>query len=182
MKNNIIFASIYTPSLSTMLTWACFSILMGCATKKSVSNQDIKKDSIIIENKIVQIDTIYKERIKTIFEQVNNDVLIPCDSSNFTQSFESGKIKYKIIKEKGSVRVVFRRDSSHFYQSNEYKYIYRQNDSLKRLISIHDKIEKKEVIKTPFLANLWRIAFLMLLVLWIFGITPRFILDSIMRL
>ena len=158
------------------------SAICSCVAKKDLSKIDIKKDSITIENNNIRIDTIYKERIKTIFEQVNNEVTVPCDSTKFSQSFEVGKIKYKIIKEKGSVRVVFKRDSSNFKQSNEYKYIYRQNDSLKRLISTHEKIEKKEVTKKPFFANLWQILFFIVLFLWIFGITPRFIFKLITKI
>lgn len=170
MKKNNIFASIYTPSLLTMLTWACFSILTSCVAKKEIS----KTEETTVENKSVRIDTIFKERIKTIFESVNNEVIIPCDSTKFNQSFDVGKIKYKIIKEKGSVRVVFKRDSSQFKQSNEYKYIYRENDSLKRIISI----QKKEIVKKPFFANLWQILFFIILFLWFFGITPKFLIGK----
>lgn len=149
-------------------------ILASCVTKKELTKNEIKKDSITIENNSVRIDTIYKEKIIHNTEFFTNEVLIPCDSAKFNQSFEVGKIKYKIIKEKGSVRVVFKRDSSQFKQSNEYKYIYRQNDSLKRLISI----EKKEVVKKPFFANLWKILFFIVLFLWFFGITPKFLISK----
>lgn len=166
---------IITIVLLTLAIWACVA-------KKDLSKTDIKKDSIIIENNNIRIDTIYKERINTIFEQVNNEVTIPCDSTKFSQSFEAGKIKYKIIKEKGSVRVVFKRDSSSYKYSNEYKYIYRQNDSLKRLISTSDTTKSKEVTKKPFFANLWQILFFIILFLWILGITPRFIFKLITKI
>jgi hypothetical protein len=153
-------------------------ILASCVAKKEVSKSDIKKDSITIENNNVRIDTIFKERIIHNTEFFTNEITIPCDSAKFNQSFDLGKIKYKIIKEKGSVKVVFKRDSAHFKQTNEYKYIYRQNDSLKRLVSIHNKIEKKEVVKKPFFSGLWKILFFILLPLWILGITPKFIITK----
>jgi hypothetical protein len=156
--------------------------LWSCVAKKEVSKTEIKKDSVYITNEKIKIDTIYNEKIKTIFEKINNEITIPCDSAKFSQSIEVGKIKYKIIKEKGSVRVVFRRDSSSFKQTNEYKSIYKQNDSLKRLISTREKTEKKEVVKKPFFANLWQILFFIVLFLWIFGITPRFIFKLITNL
>lgn len=146
-------------------------ILASCVAKKEIS----KTEESTVENNSVRIDTIFKEKTIHNTEFFTNEVLIPCDSAKFSQVFEVGKIKYKIIKEKGSVRVVFKRDSSSFKQSNEYNYVYRQNDSLKRLISI----EKKEVVKKPFFANLWQILFFIILILWVFGITPKFIITKL---
>lgn len=158
---------------------ASFIFFVSCGTKKNISNNDIKKDSIVIDNTTIRIDTIYKERIKTVFEQINNEVTIPCDSSNFTQSFGVGKTSYNITKSNGAVRVVFNRDSLEFLQSNEYKSIYRQNDSLKRLISSHDKGQIIKETKKPFFADIWKILFFIVLVLWVFGITPKYILKLI---
>lgn len=166
-KINIILITI----LLTSVTWSCVS-------KKSVFENTHQKDSINIETNKVRIDTIYKEKIIHNTEFFTNEVLIPCDSAKFNQSFELGKAKYKVTKEKGSVRIVFKRDSGQFKQANEYKYIYRQNDSLKRLISIYNKAEKKEVVKEPFFNGLWKILFFIVLFLWFFGITPKFLISK----
>lgn len=167
-------AKIYFILITILLTSGTWS----CVSKKEVTKNTDKKDSINIETNKVRIDTIYKERIVQMFEPIYNEVEIPCDSTKFNQSFKSGKTSYKIIKERGQVKIVFKKDSSNLICENQYKVLYRENAALKSKISSLDKTFSKEVVKKPFFANLWQILFFIIFVLWILGITPKFLISK----
>lgn len=149
-------------------------ILASCVSKKEITKSETEKTEI---NK-VRIDTIIKDKIIHETEFFTNEILIPCDSAKLKQSFKIGKNAYKIIKEKGEVKIVFKRDSSRSICESQYKVLITQNDSLKTKLSTFNK----EVIKKPFLSDFWKIAFFIILILWILGITPLFIFRMIKRL
>jgi len=161
----------------TSLIFTCL-ILASCVTKKEVTKETDKKDSINTETNKVRIDTIFKDRVIHETEFFTNEILIPCDSAKFSQSIKSGKTSYKIVKEKGQVKVVFKRDSSTSICENQYKVLTIENNSLKSKISSLNQTQTKEVVKKPFFANLWQILFFVILILWILGITPKFIISK----
>jgi len=130
-----------------LLTIFLTSATWSCITKKEVTKTTEKKDSINIENSYKQIDTVYKEKLVHLFEPLYTEVEIPCDSTKFNQSFKSGKSSYKITKEKGHVKIVFKRDSSSIKCESEYKVLYRENNALKTQISSLNKTFNKEVTK-----------------------------------
>lgn len=162
---------IFSAILLTSATWSC-------ATKKSVATQDIKKDSIVVENKTIRIDTVKEFKTIRITEPSENKIIIKCDSTAFNQVFKSGRSSYEIIKKNGVIKFDIKNDSSTCVDYQKYQKTIIKNDSLKRIISIHDKIEKKVIVKY----NLWQIAFFVILILWIFGITPRFLIKIIFKI
>ena len=166
----------------TFITFLLISTTwFSCVSKKEISKETTKNDSIQIQTNKVRIDTIYKERIVQMFEPIYNEVEIPCDTAKLKQTLLSGKNSLQIKKEKGIVKIVFKKDSSSLICENKYKVLLRQNDSLKSIKSTLNQAFSKEVVKKPFFANIWQILFFIVLVLWAFGITPRFIFKLITK-
>ena len=158
-------------------------ILASCNTSKKVVEEKQIKDSIVYVDR-VRIDTIKIENVKTVTLPTYNTIEIPCDSSSQKQSYTTGGTTYKIIKEKGKVRVVFVQKKDSCMSSHGYKSVLKSKDSLQKVVERYT--QTKEVVKQSFWgmlkANLYMILFFIILVLWILGITPMFIFKLIRKM
>ena len=143
-------------------------ILASCNTSKKVIQEKQIKDSIVYVDR-VRIDTI--REVKTINQGFDTEINFKCDTTALNQSYKSGGVQYKVIKEKGQIKFIIKKDSS--LCVDRYQSILKSKDSLRKVIN--ESIKTKKIVRTPFFADFWRIAFFILLFLWIFGITPRFI-------
>lgn len=154
-------------------------LLNSCVTKKEITKNEVKKDSINIENKKTITSKDYSEIKKFISEPFKTELNIVCDSTDFNQSLSSGKNSYNITKEKGKVKIVFEKDSSSIICQNQYKVLLEENNSLKTQINSFKETNNEQVVKKPFFANLWQILFFIVFILWILGITPIFIIKKV---
>lgn len=142
-------------------------MIWSCNTQKNLVSEKSQKDSI-------RIDTIhdFKEIIKT--EPTQNEFSLKCDSSSFNQSFKSGAVQYRIVKEKGGVKVTFKTDTITKIVHDKYK------NSLQR-VATKSEILKTSLQKPSFwqalFSNIWKILFWTIFVLWFFNITPIKILK-----
>ena len=160
----------------------CFLLLIfSCNTQKKVIEKVAKKDSIIYVTKF-KTDTIKIVETKTISEPVTNDFYIPCDSLKYYQEIVAGKTKLKIIKEKGTVRIVYKKDST----ENHYKELFQKqivkNDSILKIKSQTSTNQKTIIEKTfwqKITSDIWRLLFFSILIFWAIGITPGFIIRKI---
>lgn len=153
----------------------CFGILTSCTTTKSLSKSDKTKDSIVIVEKI-RIDTIREKIIES--KGFDSEINFKCDSSALNQSYKSGGVQYKVIKEKGEIKFIIKKDSS--FITEKYKSLWQSKDSLQRVVN--KSIESSKIVRKPLFSDFWKIAFFVLLGFWVFGITPLFIFRMVKRL
>ncbi len=156
-------------------------LLFSCNTQKKVTEKIVKKDSIIYVTKL-KVDTVKITETKTISEPVNNDVVIPCDSLKYYQELASGKTRIIIKKEKGSVRIVYKKDSTENSNKKTIQSSFQKNDSIQNTKSKVSSTSETIVQKTfwqKITSDVWRLLFFSILILWIIGITPGFILRKI---
>ena len=160
----------------------CFLFLFfSCNTQKRVKEKIVKKDSIIYVTKL-KVDTVKITETKTISEPVNNDVVIPCDSLKYYQELASGKTRIIIKKEKGSVRIVYKKDSTENSNKETIQSSFQKNDSIQNTKSEVSSTSETIVQKTfwqKITSDIWKLLFFSILILWIIGITPGFILRKI---
>ena len=160
----------------------CFLLLFfSCNTQKKVIEKVVKKDSVVFVTKL-KVDTVKITETKTISEPVNNDIVIPCDSLKYYQELASGKTRIIIKKEKGTVRIIYKKDTSENSNKEVYKNSVQKNDSIKTTkseTSTKNKIVIEKTFWQKITSDIWRLLFFSILILWVIGITPGFIIRKI---
>ena len=148
--------------LITIFAFSCTTRKVDKVEEKIVYVDKVKKDSIFINKEIIKTDTIF------------NEILVDCDSTSFSQKFGDSSSNIKIVKEKGKVLIKYVKSPS----ETKYEKIYIEKENKKDSISTEKKVENTTKTKSNFFANIYKIAFFVLLVLWILGITPKFIISK----
>ena len=148
--------------LIIFLTFSCTTRKVEKENEKIVYVDKIKRDSIFINKEIIKTDTIF------------NEILVDCDSTYFSQKFGDKNSNIKIVKEKGKVLIKYVKSPT----ETKYEKIYVEKEIKKDSISTEKKVENTTKTKSNFFANIYKIAFFVLLVLWILGITPKFIISK----
>ena len=148
--------------LIIFLTFSCTTRKVEKENEKIVYVDKIKRDSIFINKEIIKTDTIF------------NEILVDCDSTSFSQSFGDSKSNIRIVKENGKVLIKYVKTPS----ETKYEKIYVEKEIKKDSVSTEKKVENTTKTKSNFFANIYKIAFFVLLVLWILGITPKFIISK----
>ena len=148
--------------LITIFAFSCTTRKVDKVEEKIVYADKVKKDSIFINKEIIKTDTIF------------NEILVDCDSTSFSQKFGDSSSNIKIVKEKGKVLIKYVKSPS----ETKYEKIYIEKENKKDSISTEKKVENTTKTKSNFFANIYKIAFFVLLVLWILGITPKFIISK----
>lgn len=147
--------------LITILAFSCTTRKVDKVEEKIVYIDKVKKDSIFINKEIIKTDTIF------------NEILVDCDSTSFSQKFGDSSSNIKIVKENGKVLIKYVKSPT----ETKYEKIYVEKEIKKDSISTEKKVENTTKTKSNFFANIYKIAFFVLLVLWILGITPKFIIS-----
>lgn len=156
-------------------------LLFSCNTQKKVTEKIVKKDSIIYVTKL-KVDTVKITETKTISEPVNNDIVIPCDSLKYYQELASGKTRIIIKKEKGLVRIIYKKDPSESSNKEVYKNSVQKNDSIKATkseISTKNETVIEKTFWQKITSDIWKLLFFSILILWLIGITPGLIIRKI---
>ena len=148
--------------LITIFAFSCTTRKVDKVEEKIVYVDKVKKDSIFINKEIIKTDTIF------------NEILVDCDSTSFSQKFGDSSSNIKIVKEKGKVLIKYVKSPS----ETKYEKIYVEKEIKKDSISTEKKVENTTKTKSNFFTNIYKIAFFVLLVLWILGITPKFIISK----
>ena len=148
--------------LITIFAFSCTTRKVDKVEEKIVYVDKVKKDSISINKEIIKTDTIF------------NEILVDCDSTSFSQKFGDSSSNIKIVKEKGKVLIKYVKSPS----ETKYEKIYIEKEIKKDSISTEKKVENTTKTKSNFFANIYKIAFFVLLVLWVLGITPKFIISK----
>lgn len=148
--------------LITIFAFSCTTRKVDKVEEKIVYVDKVKKDSIFINKEIIKTDTIF------------NEILVDCDSTSFSQKFGDSSSNIKIVKEKGKVLIKYVKSPT----ETKYEKIYVEKEIKKDSIVSEKKVENTTKIKSNFFANIYKIAFFVLLVLWILGITPKFIISK----
>lgn len=148
--------------LITIFAFSCTTRKVDKVEEKIVYVDKVKKDSIFINKEIIKTDTIF------------NEILVDCDSTSFSQKFGDSSSNIKIVKENGKVLIKYVKSPT----ETKYEKIYIEKEIKKDSISTEKKVESTTKTKSNFFANIYKIAFFVLLVLWILGITPKFIVSK----
>ena len=147
--------------LITIFAFSCTTRKVDKVEEKIVYVDKVKKDSIFINKEIIKTDTIF------------NEILVDCDSTSFSQKFGDSSSNIKIVKEKGKVLIKYVKSPT----ETKYEKIYVEKEIKKDSISTEKKVENTTKTKSNFFSNIYKIAFFVLLVLWILRITPKFIIS-----
>ena len=151
--------------LITIFAFSCTTRRVDKVEEKIVYVDKVKKDSILINKEIIKTDTIF------------NEILVDCDSTSFSQKFGDSSSNIKIVKEKGKVLIKYVKSPS----ETKYEKIYIEKENKKDSVFSEKNIKIVKESKTTFLENImnniYKIGFFVILVLWVFGITPKFIIG-----
>lgn len=156
----------------------------SCKTTEYITKVETKVDTVRIEKSI--IDTVFHERKIEITKPIHTKVFLPCDETKGSGGSKSGdsSANWTYDAEKGGYNV----ELYCAEQINRLDSINRvltiENNAYKSSISTTDS--KKETVKenTSFWAKImkeiWKVLFFVILVLWLFGITPKYILKKVL--
>ena len=154
--------------LIIFLTFSCTTRKVEKENEKIVYVDKIKRDSIFINKEVLKTDTLY------------NEILVDCDSTSFSQNFGDSKSNIKIVKEKGKVLIKYVKTPS----ETVYEKIYVEKEEKKDSVVLDKSTKVIKENKTTFLENvmnnIYKIGFFVTFILWIFGITPKFIIGKIL--
>ena len=154
--------------LITIFAFSCTTRKVEKENEKIVYVDKIKRDSIFINKEIIKTDTIF------------NEILVDCDSTSFSQSFGDSKSNIKIVKENGKVLIKYVKTPS----ETVYEKIYVEKEEKKDSVVLDKSTKVIKENKTTFLENvmnnIYKIGFFVTFILWIFGITPKFIIGKIL--
>ena len=154
--------------LIIFLTFSCTTRKVEKENEKIVYVDKIKRDSIFINKEIIKTDTIF------------NEILVDCDSTSFSQSFGDSKSNIRIVKENGKVLIKYVKSPS----ETKYEKIYIEKEEKKDSVVLDKSTKVIKENKTTFLENvmnnIYKIGFFVTFILWIFGITPKFIIGKIL--
>lgn len=173
--------------IAAILMLALISIF-SCKTTEYITKVEKQTDTIEVE-KII-IDSTSHKSTKEITKPTKSDLFLPCPETE-NESGSSGKnesgenyAKWQYDKEKGGYNVeLYCAEQISIFDSINKK-LSIENSLLKIHSSI--KISEKATIKEnsnwwqSVLKNIWKVLFFTVLLLWIFGITPKFILKKIL--
>lgn len=116
----------------------------------------VASKSTVEYKEIIITDTIYKERLKTVFKEVKETIVVdnPCDSLGLLKSFEktiiTPKARVKLFSDKGNIKVEVNIDSIIELKEKEFKSKYQS------------KVDTKEVIKIKYRYPIWLISVLLI--------------------
>ena len=154
--------------LITIFAFSCTTRKVDKVEEKIVYVDKVKKDSIFINKEIIKTDTIF------------NEILVDCDSTSFSQKFGDSSSNIKIVKEKGKVLIKYVKSPS----ETKYEKIYIEKENKKDSISTEKSVkiikDKKTTFLDKVLNNIYKVGFFVILILWVLGITPRFLIGKIL--
>lgn len=154
--------------ISTLIIFSCTTRRVEVEKEKIVYVDKIKRDSIFINKEVLKTDTLY------------NEIMVDCDSTKLSQSFGDSKSNIKIVKENGKVLIKYVKVPS----ETVYEKIYVEKEEKKDSVVLDKSTKVIKENKTTFLENvmnnIYKIGFFVTFILWIFGITPKFIIGKIL--
>ena len=154
--------------LITIFAFSCTTRKVEKVEEKIVYVDKVKKDSVFINKEIIKTDTIF------------NEILVDCDSTSFSQKFGDSSSNIKIVKEKGKVLIKYVKSPT----ETKYEKIYVEKGEKKDSIVSEKSIKIIKNQKTTFLDNvlnnIYKVGFFVILILWVLGITPRFLIGKIL--
>lgn len=151
--------------MKKILTIYLLFLLASCASKKNTITE--------IEKIIYKTDTIVDKMIVTITEPVEHEVQIPCDSTYFEQKFKAGNSQFKVTRDKGQIKIVYVKDKT---EKTDRDHVKKSNQLIKESVKKDTTIVRLSWWE-KIMMHFWMIAFILIFILWIFGITPKTIIG-----
>lgn len=151
--------------LISTLIFSCTTRKVEVEKEKIVYVDKIKRDSIFINKEVLKTDTLY------------NEIMVVCDSTKLSQSFGDSKSNIRIVKENGKVLIKYIKTPS----ETVYEKIYVEKEEKKDSVVLDKSTKVIKENKTTFLENvmnnIYKIGFFVTFILWMLGITPKFIIS-----
>ena len=154
--------------LITIFAFSCTTRKVDKVEEKIVYVDKVKKDSVFINKEVLKTDTLY------------NEILVDCDSTSFSQNFGDSKSNIKVVKEKGKVLIKYVKSPSETVYEKIYVEKGEKKDSIVSEKSIKIIKKKKTTFLDKVLNNIYKVGFFVILILWVLGITPRFLIGKIL--
>ena len=154
--------------LITIFAFSCTTRKVDKVEEKIVYVDKVKKDSVFINKEVLKTDTLY------------NEILVDCDSTSFSQNFGDSKSNIKVVKEKGKVLIKYVKSPSETIYEKIYVEKGEKKDSIVSEKSIKIIKDQKTTFLDNVLNNIYKVGFFVILILWVLGITPRFLIGKIL--
>ena len=154
--------------LITIFAFSCTTRKVEKVEEKIVYVDKVKKDSVFINKEVLKTDTLY------------NEILVDCDSTSFSQNFGDSKSNIKVVKEKGKVLIKYVKSPSETIYEKIYVEKGEKKDSIVSEKSIKIIKDQKTTFLDNVLNNIYKVGFFVILILWVLGITPRFLIGKIL--
>ena len=154
--------------LIIFLTFSCTTRKVEKEKEKIVYVDIIKRDSVFTNKEVLKTDTLY------------NEILVDCDSTSFSQNFGDSKSNIKVVKEKGKVLIKYVKSPSETIYEKIYVEKGEKKDSIVSEKSIKIIKDQKTTFLDNVLNNIYKVGFFVILILWVLGITPRFLIGKIL--
>ena len=161
--------------------------LFSCKTIEYVVKEKTIYDTIKIEKTVT--DTIIQEKVIEKTKEIKSNVFLPCPPEGEKGSFgrnQSGDnyTEWKYDDEKGGYNIelycaeqINKKDSIIRKLTKE---IDAYKSSSKETISEKEKVTDKYSWWDEFFKNVWKALFFTVLLLWLFGITPKWVLKKLL--
>lgn len=164
-------------------------LLANCKTTEYITKVETKVDTVKIER--LTVDTLFIERKTVLTKEVKSNVFLPCPDDDAKPSSEgrnqSGDnyTDWRWDEEKGgyNVELYCAQQINRLDSINQILTIENRDYKSSMSISEFEKltIEENLSLWAKIMKGIWKVLFFVILVLWLFGITPRFILKKVLR-
>lgn len=165
----------------------CVLFLSSCKTTEYVTKIEKVHDTIHIEKTVT--DTIIQEKEVEKIREIKSNVFLPCPKDGDKGSSgrnESGEnyTEWQYDEDKGGYNIELYCAEQINQKDSIIQKLTKEIDTYKskskETISDKEKVTEKSSWWNEFFKNVWKVLFFIILMLWLFGITPKWILKKLL--
>ncbi len=154
-----------------LLTILALILLSSCKTTEYITKVEKQIDTVTIKERIT--DTIIREKTIEITKPIRNNVFLPCpdDKKKPTSGGSSSgnsKSKWEYDEEKGGYNIELYCAEQINVKDSILKSLHKELDVYKA----RHRDTREDTLKVRKTGEWWKLAFAVILVLWILNITP----------
>lgn len=171
-------------------------LIHSCKTTEYITRVETEyitvRDTVRIESEVIEKETQKTE--KEITRETKSDLFLPCPESDEKgsegmNSSGDNYSKWKYNEERGGYDVelycaaqISVKDSINYSLEMKLKeYRSRESEREKESIENVKTVKENSGLWAKIMKGIWKVLFFVILVLWLFGITPKFIFKKLIR-
>jgi hypothetical protein len=160
--------------------------LFSCKTTQTITKIEKQFDTIRIEKTLT--DTVFQEKTIEKTREIKSNVFLPCPKEGEKGSKGESKSgdnhsKWEYDKEQGGYNIELYCAEQINQKDSIIKKLTIEIDTYKSKVSEKETdtkiITEKSHWWQSFLKNIWKVLFFTVAILWVFGITPKFIIKKL---